>query len=266
MKHTLEKTPNLQIRQYEIVDILLENGAIKGVKTNGNTIYECKAVVLCTGTYLKARCLYGDVITECGPNHLMAATKLSQCLKDLGIRLYRFKTGTPARMNKNSIDFSKMQPQYGDENIVPFSFENTPEDIKREQVLCWLTYTNEQTHNIIKQNLHRSPLYSGVIEGTGPRYCPSIEDKVVRFADKDRHQIFLEPEGRNTKEIYVGDFSTSMPEEVQLKMLHSVAGLEKAELMRPGYAIEYDVIEPWQLKHTLETKNIKHLQLYFFWH
>jgi tRNA uridine 5-carboxymethylaminomethyl modification enzyme len=259
MKHTLEKTPNLQIRQYEIVDLLIENGAIKGVKTNGNTIYECKAVVLCTGTYLKARCLYGDVITECGPNHLMAATKLSQCLKDLGIRLYRFKTGTPARMNKNSIDFSKMQPQYGDENIVPFSFENTPEDIKREQVLCWLTYTNEQTHNIIKQNLHRSPLYSGVIEGTGPRYCPSIEDKVVRFADKQRHQLFIEPEGENTEEMYIQGMSSSLPEDVQVAMYRTIAGLENCQITRNAYAIEYDCIDATQLKISLEFKNIKGL-------
>ena len=255
----IRKTPNLQIRQYEIVDLLIENGAIKGVKTNGNTIYECKAVVLCTGTYLKARCLYGDVITECGPNHLMAATKLSQCLKNLGIRLYRFKTGTPARMNKNSIDFSKMQPQYGDENIVPFSFENTPEDIKREQVLCWLTYTNEQTHNIIKQNLHRSPLYSGVIEGTGPRYCPSIEDKVVRFADKQRHQLFIEPEGENTEEMYIQGMSSSLPEDVQVAMYRTIAGLENCQITRNAYAIEYDCIDATQLKISLEFKNIKGL-------
>ena len=259
MKHTLEKTENLRIRQDEIVELIVQDNMIKGVKTNGNSIYECKTAILCTGTYLKARCLYGDTITECGPNHLMAATKLSQCLKDLGIRLYRFKTGTPARMNKNSIDFSKMQPQYGDDNVVPFSFENTPEDIKRNQVLCWLTYTNEQTHNIIKQNLHRSPMYSGVIEGTGPRYCPSIEDKVVRFADKQRHQLFIEPEGENTEEMYIQGMSSSLPEDVQADMYHTVHGLEHARIVRNAYAIEYDCIDATQLKISLEFKNIKGL-------
>lgn len=259
MKHTLEKTENLQICQHEVVDLIVENGVVKGVKTHGNSIYECKAVVLCTGTYLKARCLYGDVITECGPNHLMAATKLSQCLRDLGIKLYRFKTGTPARMNKNSIDFSKMQEQHGDDNIVPFSFENTADDIKREQVLCWLTYTNEKTHDIIKQNLHRSPLYSGVIEGTGPRYCPSIEDKVVRFADKNRHQIFIEPEGENTDEMYIQGMSSSLPEDVQIAMYRTISGLEHCEITRNAYAIEYDCIDATQLKVSLEFKNIRGL-------
>ncbi len=259
MKHTLEKTENLRIRQDEIIELIVQDNMIKGVKTNGNSIYECKTVILCTGTYLKARCLYGDTITECGPNHLMAATKLSQCLKDLGIQLYRFKTGTPARMNKNSIDFSKMQPQYGDDNIVPFSFENTPEDIKRNQVLCWLTYTNEQTHDIIKQNLHRSPMYSGVIEGTGPRYCPSIEDKVVRFADKQRHQLFIEPEGENTEEMYIQGMSSSLPEDVQIAMYRTIPGLEHCEMTRNAYAIEYDCIDATQLKISLEFKNIKGL-------
>ena len=259
MKHTLEKTENLQICQHEVIDFVVEDGVIKGVKTHGDSIYECKAVVLCTGTYLKARCLYGDVITECGPNHLMAATKLSQSLRDLGVKLYRFKTGTPARMNKNSLDFSKMQEQYGDENIVPFSFENTADDIKREQVLCWLTYTNEQTHEIIKQNLHRSPLYSGVIEGTGPRYCPSIEDKVVRFADKKRHQIFIEPEGEGTDEMYIQGMSSSLPEDVQLAMYRTIPGLEHCEITRNAYAIEYDCIDATQLKVSLEFKNIKGL-------
>ncbi len=259
MKHTLEKTENLQICQHEVIDFVVEDGVIKGVKTHGDSIYECKAVVLCTGTYLKARCLYGDVITECGPNHLMAATKLSQSLRDLGVKLYRFKTGTPARMNKNSLDFSKMQEQYGDENIVPFSFENTADDIKREQVLCWLTYTNEQTHEIIKQNLHRSPLYSGVIEGTGPRYCPSIEDKVVRFADKKRHQIFIEPEGEGTDEMYIQGMSSSLPEDVQLAMYRTISGLEHCEITRNAYAIEYDCIDATQLKVSLEFKNIKGL-------
>ena len=259
MKHTLEKTENLRIRQDEIIELIVQDNMIKGVKTNGNSIYECKTVILCTGTYLKARCLYGDTITECGPNHLMAATKLSQCLKDLGIQLYRFKTGTPARMNKNSIDFSKMQPQYGDDNIVPFSFENTSENIKRNQVLCWLTYTNEQTHDIIKQNLHRSPMYSGVIEGTGPRYCPSIEDKVVRFADKQRHQLFIEPEGENTEEMYIQGMSSSLPEDVQIAMYRTIPGLEHCEMTRNAYAIEYDCIDATQLKISLEFKNIKGL-------
>ena len=203
--------------------------------------------------------MYGDTITECGPNHLMAATKLSQCLKDLGIRLYRFKTGTPARMNKNSLDFSKMEPQYGDENIVPFSFENTPEDIQREQVPCWLTYTNEKTHQIIQDNLHRSPMYSGVIEGTGPRYCPSIEDKVVRFADKQRHQLFVEPEGEGTEEMYIQGMSSSLPEDVQVAMYRTIPGLENCEITRNAYAIEYDCIDATQLKVSLEFKNIKGL-------
>ncbi|MEY8319468.1 tRNA uridine-5-carboxymethylaminomethyl(34) synthesis enzyme MnmG [Lachnospiraceae bacterium 46-61] len=259
MKHTLEKTENLRIRQDEIIELIVQDNKIKGIKTNGNSIYECKTAILCTGTYLKARCLYGDTITECGPNHLMAATQLSQCLKDLGIHLYRFKTGTPARMNKNSIDFSKMQPQYGDDNIVPFSFENTPEDIKKNQVLCWLTYTNEQTHDIIKQNLHRSPMYSGVIEGTGPRYCPSIEDKVVRFADKQRHQLFVEPEGENTEEMYIQGMSSSLPEDVQIAMYRTIPGLEQCEMTRNAYAIEYDCIDATQLKISLEFKNIKGL-------
>ncbi len=259
MKHTLEKIQNLHIRQDEIVEILVEDGVLKGVKTHANTVYECKAVILCTGTYLKARCLCGDSITECGPNHLMAATKLSQCLRELGITLYRFKTGTPARMNKNSLDFSKMQPQYGDETIVPFSFENTPEQIKREQVLCWLTYTNEETHRVIRDNLHRSPMYSGVIEGTGPRYCPSIEDKVVRFADKQRHQLFVEPEGENTEEMYIQGMSSSLPEDVQVAMYRTVPGLEHCEITRNAYAIEYDCIDATQLKVSLEFKNIKGL-------
>ena len=259
MKHTLEKTPNLQIRQYEIVDLLIENGAIKGVKTNGNTIYECKAVVLCTGTYLKARCLYGDVITECGPNHLMAATKLSQCLKDLGIRLYRFKTGTPARMNKNSIDFSKMEEQFGDERVVPFSYETDPEDVQIKQESCYLTYTNEETHDIIRANLDRSPIYAGVIEGTGPRYCPSIEDKVVKFSDKSRHQVFIEPEGKYSNEMYVDGMSSSLPEDVQLAMYRTVPGLENCKIVRNAYAIEYDCIDPGQLCLTLEFKHIKGL-------
>ncbi len=259
MKHTLEKTPNLQIRQAEVTEILTENGKVTGVVTNANAVYECKAVVLCMGTYMKARCLFGETIIQSGPNNLMPATKLSQCLLDMGISLYRFKTGTPARMNKNSLDFSKMQPQYGDKKIVPFSFENKPEDIAREQVECWLTYTNEQTHEIIRQNLHRSPLYAGVIEGTGPRYCPSIEDKVVRFADKDRHQLFIEPEGEGTDEMYIQGMSSSLPEEVQVAMYRTVPGLEHCEITRTAYAIEYDCIDATQLKLSLEFKDISGL-------
>lgn len=256
MKHMLEKTPNLQIRQAEVTEVLTEDGKITGVVTNANAIYECKAVVLCMGTYMKARCLFGETIIQSGPNNLMPATHLSQCLLDMGIKLYRFKTGTPARMNKNSLDFSKMQPQYGDEKFVPFSFENKPEDIAREQVECWLTYTNEQTHEIIRQNLHRSPLYAGVIEGTGPRYCPSIEDKVVRFADKDRHQLFIEPEGESTDEMYIQGMSSSLPEDVQVAMYRTVPGLEHCEITRTAYAIEYDCIDATQLKLSLEFKDI----------
>ncbi len=259
MKHTLEKTENLKIRQGEITEILTENGKVVGVKTNSNAVYYCKAVVLCMGTYMKARCLFGETIIQSGPNNLMAATQLSQNLLDKGIRLYRFKTGTPARMNKNSLDFSKMQPQYGDENIVPFSFENQPEDIAREQVMCWLTYTNEETHQVIRRNLHRSPLYAGVIEGTGPRYCPSIEDKVVRFADKERHQLFVEPEGEGTDEVYIQGMSSSLPEDVQLEMYRTVPGLEHCEITRNAYAIEYDCIDATQLKLSLEFKDIKGL-------
>ena len=222
MKRTLEKTENLYIRQGEVTDIIVEDNVVKGVKTSSDAIYNAKAVVLCVGTYLKARCLYGETIIHSGPNGLMPATKLSQSLLDLGITLYRFKTGTPARIDRKTMDFSKMIPQYGDENIVPFSFENTPEDIKREQVLCYLTYTNENTHNLIRENLHRSAMYGGLIKGTGPRYCPSIEDKVVKFADKEKHQIFIEPEGENTDEMYIQGMSTSLPEEVQVQMYLSL--------------------------------------------
>ena len=256
MKRTLEKTENLYIRQGEVTDIIVEDNVVKGVKTSSDAIYNAKAVVLCVGTYLKARCLYGETIIHSGPNGLMPATKLSQSLLDLGITLYRFKTGTPARIDRKTMDFSKMIPQYGDENIVPFSFENTPEDIKREQVLCYLTYTNENTHNLIRENLHRSAMYGGLIQGTGPRYCPSIEDKVVKFADKEKHQIFIEPEGENTDEMYIQGMSTSLPEEVQVQMYRTVPGLENCRIMRTAYAIEYDCIDATQLKLSLEFKNI----------
>lgn len=259
MKHTLETTPNLTIRQAEIAEILMENGCVCGVVTTSGAIFRCKAVVLCMGTYMLSRCLYGDVIVPSGPNNLMPATKLSQCLKDLGIRLYRFKTGTPARMLKGSLDLEKMQPQYGDEDIVPFSFENKPKDIKREQALCWLTYTNEKTHKVIQDNLHRSPLYGGIIEGTGPRYCPSIEDKVVRFADKERHQLFVEPEGLDTEEMYIQGMSSSLPEDVQIAMYRTIPGLENCEITRFAYAIEYDCIDATQLKLSLEFKDFKGL-------
>lgn len=259
MKRTLEKTENLYIRQGEVSKILVENGEVKGVMTSSEAEYRAKAVVLCMGTYMKARCLYGETIVQSGPNGLMAATQLSQSLLDLGITLYRFKTGTPARIDAKTMDFSKMIPQYGDENIVPFSFENTPEGIWREQVKCYLTYTNENTHKLIRDNLHRSAMYGGLIHGTGPRYCPSIEDKVVRFADKERHQIFIEPEGENTDEMYIQGMSTSLPEEVQVQMYRTLPGMENCRIMRNAYAIEYDCIDATQLKLSLEFKNIKGL-------
>ncbi len=255
MKHRLENTPNLKIKQAEIVDILMEEGKVSGVVTASGAVYNCKAVVLCMGTYMKARCLTGEHITESGPNNLMPATKLSAKLKEMGIDLFRFKTGTPARMNKNSLDLSKMQPQYGDEDIVPFSFENKPEDIEKPQALCWLTYTNEKTHQVIRENLHRSPMFGGVIEGTGPRYCPSIEDKIVRFADKERHQLFVEPEGENTEEMYIQGMSSSLPEDVQIAMYRTIPGLENCEITRFAYAIEYDCIDATQLKLSLEFKD-----------
>lgn len=259
MKRTLEKTENLYIRQGEVTDILVENGEVKGVMTSSKAEYRAKAVVLCMGTYMKARCLYGETIIQSGPNGLMPATKLSQSLLDLGITLYRFKTGTPARVDGNTIDYSKTTIQYGDENIVPFSFENKAEDIWREQVPCYLTYTNEKTHKIIRDNLHRSAMYGGLIQGTGPRYCPSIEDKVVRFADKERHQIFIEPEGEDTCEMYIQGMSTSLPEDVQIQMYRTLPGLENCRIMRNAYAIEYDCIDATQLKLSLEFKNIKGL-------
>ena len=255
MKHRLENTPNLKIKQAEIVDIRMENGRVSGVVTAAGAVYDCKAAVLCMGTYMKARCLTGEHITESGPNNLMPATKLSARLREMGIDLFRFKTGTPARMNKNSLDLDKMQPQYGDENIVPFSFSHTAEDIAKPQVLCWLTYTNEKTHQIIRDNLDRSPMFGGVIEGTGPRYCPSIEDKVVRFADKERHQLFVEPEGENTEEMYIQGMSSSLPEDVQIAMYRTIPGLEHCEITRFAYAIEYDCIDATQLKLSLEFKD-----------
>lgn len=259
MRHVLENTNNLTIRQDEVVKLLVEKEQIVGVETYSGAVYRCRAVVLCTGVYLKARCVYGDVSHHTGPNGLSAANYLSESLRDLGIELYRFKTGTPARIDKRSIDFSVMEEQKGDEEIVPFSFTNKPEDIAKDQISCWLTYTNEATHEIIRENLDRSPLYSGNIKGTGPRYCPSIEDKVVRFADKDRHQVFIEPEGNYTNEMYIGGMSSSLPEDVQYKMYRSVKGLENAKIVRNAYAIEYDCINPMQLKPTLEFKKISGL-------
>lgn len=259
MRKTLENTEHLTVRQGEVAELLVEDGRIIGVKTYSGAIYHCKAVVLCTGTYLKARCIYGDVSNYTGPNGLQAANHLTDSLKALGIEMFRFKTGTPARIDRNSIDFSKMEEQFGDERVVPFSFSTNPEDVQIKQESCWLTYTNPKTHQIIRDNLDRSPLYSGMIEGTGPRYCPSIEDKVVRFADKDRHQVFIEPEGLYTNEMYIGGMSSSLPEDVQYEMYHSVAGLEHAKIVRNAYAIEYDCINPRQLNPTLEFKNIKGL-------
>lgn len=259
MRRVIENTNNLTLKQAEVTKLLVEDGKISGVQTYSGAIYPCRAVVLCTGVYLKARCVYGDVSNYTGPNGLSAANYLSDNLRELGIELYRFKTGTPARIDKRSIDFSKMAEQKGDEEIVPFSFTNTEEDIKKEQVSCWLTYTNEETHNIIRENLDRSPLYSGNIQGTGPRYCPSIEDKVVRFSDKNRHQVFIEPEGNYTNEMYIGGMSSSLPEDVQYKMYRSVEGLENAKIVRNAYAIEYDCINPMQLKSSLEFKKIENL-------
>lgn len=254
MKHTIEKTPNLFLKQAEIISIVVEDGCVKSVETNIHAIYNVKSIVLATGTYLKGRIFIGDVNFESGPDGVFPANKLSQCLKDLGIEILRFKTGTPARVNKRSIDFSKMEIQNGDEEIVPFSFESELE--KREQEPCYLTYTTQKTHEIIRNNLHRSPLYAGDIKGTGPRYCPSIEDKVVRFADKERHQIFIEPMGLSTDEMYVQGMSTSLPEDVQIEMYRTLPGLENVEFTRPAYAIEYDCIEPSQLKLSLESKAI----------
>ena len=259
MRKTLENTENLTIRQGEVTELLVEDGHITGVKTFSGATYHAKAVVLCTGTYLKARCIYGDVSNYTGPNGLQAANYLTDSLKKLGIEMFRFKTGTPARIAGNTIDYFKMEEQFGDERVVPFSFSTDPEAVQIEQKSCWLTYTNEKTHEIIRANLDRSPLYSGMIEGTGPRYCPSIEDKVVRFADKKRHQVFIEPEGLYTNEMYIGGMSSSLPEDVQYEMYHSVPGLENARIVKNAYAIEYDCINPRQLYPTLEFKKIKGL-------
>ena len=259
MRKTLENTENLTIRQGEVTELLVKDNHITGVKTFSGATYHAKAVVLCTGTYLKARCIYGDVSNYTGPNGLQAANYLTDSLKKLGIEMFRFKTGTPARIAGNTIDYSKMEEQFGDKRVVPFSFSTDPESVQIEQKSCWLTYTNEKTHEIIRANLDRSPLYSGMIEGTGPRYCPSIEDKVVRFADKKRHQVFIEPEGLYTNEMYIGGMSSSLPEDVQYEMYHSVPGLEHAKIVKNAYAIEYDCINPRQLYPTLEFKKIKGL-------
>ncbi|QOV19410.1 tRNA uridine-5-carboxymethylaminomethyl(34) synthesis enzyme MnmG [Blautia liquoris] len=259
MRKVLENTDHLTIRQTEISDLIVDHGVLTGVKTIAGAIYQCKAAILCTGVYLNARCVYGDVSEYTGPNGLKPANHLTNSLISNGIEMYRFKTGTPARIDKRSIDFDKMEEQVGDKRVIPFSFSTNPDDVQIDQVSCWLTYTNEKTHEIIRDNLDRSPLYSGVIHGTGPRYCPSIEDKVVKFADKDRHQVFLEPEGLYTNEMYVSGMSSSMPEDVQHEMYRSVAGLEHAKIVRNAYAIEYDCINPMQLKSTLEFKKIKGL-------
>lgn len=257
MRKVLENTENLTIRQQEVTEILTdEDGKLTGVKTYSGAVYNCKTCILCTGTYLRARCIYGDVSTYTGPNGLQAANYLTDSLKAHGIEMRRFKTGTPARIDKRSIDFSKMEEQFGDERVVPFSFTTDPESVQIDQASCWLTYTNEKTHEIIRENLDRSPLYSGMIEGTGPRYCPSIEDKVVRFADKNRHQVFIEPEGLNTNEMYVGGMSSSLPEDVQYAMYRTVAGLERAVIVRNAYAIEYDCINPKELDSSLEFKKL----------
>ena len=265
MRMVLENQERLEIKQQEVVEILTDETVdeqgnkkytVKGVQTYSGAIYACKAVILCTGTYLKARCIYGDVSMNTGPNGLQAANYLTESLKNLGIKMYRFKTGTPARIDRNSVDFSKMEEQLGDERVVPFSFTTNPEDVQIDQASCWLTYTNEKTHEIIRNNLDRSPLFSGMIEGTGPRYCPSIEDKVVKFADKNRHQVFIEPEGLETNEMYIGGMSSSLPEDVQYEMYRSVPGLENVKIVRNAYAIEYDCIDARQLKPTLEFRNI----------
>lgn len=259
MRSKLEKNENISVKQGEVTEIIVEEEKIKGIKTATGAIFECKVCILCTGTYLKARCITGEVSTFTGPNGLMAANRLSDSLKEHQIMIRRFKTGTPARIDGNTVDYSKMEPQYGDEPITPFSFTNRTEDIEREQIKCFLTYTNERTHEIIRNNLDRSPLYSGVIKGTGPRYCPSIEDKVVRFSEKERHQVFIEPEGLYTSEVYVGGMSSSLPEDVQYEMYRTVPGLENAEIVRNAYAIEYDCIDSLECKPTLELKKIEGL-------
>ena len=259
MRQVIQNTDNLTLRQAEVTDLIVEDHKIRGVRTFSGAEYYCKAVVLCTGTYLKARCLYGDVVNQTGPNGLQAANHLTDSLVANGVEMFRFKTGTPARIDKRSVDFSKMQEQLGDERIIPFSFTTNPDDVQIDQVSCWLTYTNEETHNIIRANLNRSPLFSGMIEGTGPRYCPSIEDKVVKFADKNRHQVFIEPEGIHTNEMYIGGMSSSLPEDVQYEMYRTVPGLEHVKIVRNAYAIEYDCINPRQLYPSLEFKAISGL-------
>lgn len=257
MREKLEEHDNISVKQAEVTELIIEEGKITGVKTYTGAIYECSVCILCTGTYLKSRCITGEVSVQTGPNGLMSANYLSKSLTEHGIQLRRFKTGTPARIDGNTVDYTKMEPQYGDEKIVPFSFTNKSEDLEREQVKCWLTYTNDQTHEIIRDNLDRSPLYSGMIKGTGPRYCPSIEDKVVRFADKNRHQVFIEPEGLYTSEVYIGGMSSSLPEDVQADMYHTVPGLEHAKIVRNAYAIEYDCIDSLECKSSLELKKIE---------
>ena len=259
MRKTLENTEHLTIRQAEVSELMVEDGQIKGVKTFSGAVYHARAVVLCTGTYLRARCIYGDVSNLTGPNGLQAATHLTDSLIANGIEMFRFKTGTPARADKRSIDFSKMEEQFGDKRVVPFSFSTDPESVQKDQASCWLTYTNQETHKIIRDNLSRSPLFSGAIEGTGPRYCPSIEDKVVKFPDKERHQVFVEPEGLYTNEMYLGGMSSSLPEDVQYAMYRTVPGLEHVRIVRNAYAIEYDCINSLQLKSTLEFKKIRGL-------
>ena len=256
MRKTMENTQHLTIRQAEVSELIVEEGQIKGVKTFSGAIYHGKAVVLCTGTYLRARCIYGDVSNPTGPNGLQAATHLTDSLIANGIEMFRFKTGTPARADKRSIDFTRMEERFGDKRVVPFSFSTDPESVQKEQASCWLTYTNQETHKIIRDNLSRSPLFSGAIEGTGPRYCPSIEDKVVKFPDKERHQVFVEPEGLYTNEMYLGGMSSSLPEDVQYAMYRTVPGLEHVRIVRNAYAIEYDCINSLQLKSTLEFKKI----------
>ena len=256
MRKTMENTQHLTIRQAEVSELIVEEGQIKGVRTFSGAIYHAKAVVLCTGTYLRARCIYGDVSNPTGPNGLQAATHLTDSLIANGIEMFRFKTGTPARADKRSIDFTRMEEQFGDKRVVPFSFSTDPESVQKEQASCWLTYTNQETHKIIRDNLSRSPLFSGAIEGTGPRYCPSIEDKVVKFPDKERHQVFVEPEGLYTNEMYLGGMSSSLPEDVQYAMYRTVPGLEHVRIVRNAYAIEYDCINSLQLKSTLEFKKI----------
>lgn len=256
MRQVLESQKNLEIKQMEVVKILTEEGRVTGVQTFSGAVYPCRAVILCTGTYLRARCIYGEVSSNTGPNGLQAANYLTESLKELGIDMYRFKTGTPARIDRNTVDFSKMEEQFGDERVVPFSFTTNPDEVQIDQVSCWLTYTNKNTHDIIRRNLDRSPLFSGMIEGTGPRYCPSIEDKVVKFSDKERHQVFIEPEGLETNEMYIGGMSSSLPEDVQYAMYRTVAGLENVRIVRNAYAIEYDCIDARQLKPSLEFREI----------